>query len=195
MNNIALILLAAGSSSRMGSPKQLLSYQGKPLIRHAAETAIASGADPVLVVLGANIDQVRPALEGLNVVVVENSDWEEGMGTSIRAGVSGAQIMASDGVILALADQPLVTADVYQRLVEEHEETGRPVIASEYAGTVGVPAFFSRDYFPQLTSLLPSEGCQAVILAHIEQSIRIACPEAETDIDTPGDYEATALTI
>jgi molybdenum cofactor cytidylyltransferase len=192
MNNIALVLLAAGGSTRMGSPKQLLTYQGRPLVRHAAETALASGCDPVLVVLGSQATEIRAALDGLDVVIVENTEWGDGMGTSIRAGISGAEIMGCDGAILALADQPLVTAEILKRLVEEHEETGRPIIASEYSGTVGVPAFFAREYFPKLTGLLPSEGCKAVILAHLEQSIRIPCPEAETDLDTPDDYETAS---
>ena len=112
------------------------------------------------------------------------------MGTSIRAGISAAKIMACDGAILASADQPLVTAEILRRLVEEHEETGRPIIGSEYAGTVGVPAFFAHEFFPKLTALLPSESCKAVILANLDQSIRIACPEAETDLDTPEDFES-----
>jgi molybdenum cofactor cytidylyltransferase len=190
MDNIALVLLAAGGPARMGSPKQLLPYQGRPLIRHAAETALASGCDPVVVVLGSGIAEIRAALEGLDVVVVENTDWEQGIGTSIRAGISGAEIIGCDGAILWSADQPLVTAEILRRLVEEHEETGRPIIASEYSGTVGAPAFFTRDFFPKLTALLPSEGCKAVILANLEQSIRIGCPEAETELDTPDDYQA-----
>jgi molybdenum cofactor cytidylyltransferase len=176
----------------MGSPKQLLNYQGRPLVRHAAETAIASGCDPVLVVVGSHADEIRAALDGLEIVIVENTEWEQGMGTSIRAGISGAEIMGCEGAILALADQPLVTAEILQRLVAEHEETGRPIIASEYAETVGVPAFFTSEFFPKLKALLPSEGCKAVILANLEQSIRIACPEAETDLDTPGDYSAVS---
>src|ERR1039458_1274155 len=126
MNNIALVLLAAGGSTRMGTPKQLLPYQGRPLIRHAAETALASGCDPVVVVLGSHVEEIRTALDGLEVVVVENTEWEKGMGTSIRAGISGAEILGCEGAILALADQPLVSAEILQRLVEEHEETGRP---------------------------------------------------------------------
>jgi molybdenum cofactor cytidylyltransferase len=114
------------------------------------------------------------------------------LGTSIRAGISGAEIMGCDGAILASADQPLITAEILKRLLEEHEETGRPVIASEYAGTVGTPAFFTRALFSKLTALLPSEDCKAVILAHLDESIRIPCPEAETDLNTPGDYRAVA---
>jgi molybdenum cofactor cytidylyltransferase len=190
MDNIALVLLAAGGSTRMGSPKQLLAYQGQPLIRHAAQTALASGCDPVVVVLGPQVDAMRAALDGLDVVVVENTEWEQGIGTSVRAGISGAEILGCEGAILTLADQPLVTAEILKRLIEEHAETGRPIIASEYAGTVGVPAFFTAEMFPKLKALLPTEGCKAVILAHLEQSIRITCPEAETDIDTPGDYQS-----
>ena len=192
MNNIALVLLAAGGSTRMGTPKQLLPYQGRPLIRHAAETALASGCDPVVVVLGSHVEEIRTALDGLEVVVVENTEWEKGMGTSIRAGISGAEILGCEGAILGLADQPLVSAEILKRLVEEHEETGRPIIASEYAGTVGVPAFFTSEFFPKLKALLPSEGCKGLILAHLDQSIRIGCPEAETDIDTSGDDQSVS---
>jgi molybdenum cofactor cytidylyltransferase len=190
MDNIALVLLAAGGSTRMGKPKQLLPYQGQPLIRYVAKTALASGSDPVVVVIGSDVAEMRAALDGLDVVVVENTEWEQGIGTSIRAGISGAEILGCGGAILALADQPLITAEILKHLVEEHEETGRPIIASEYDGTVGVPAFFTREFFPKLKALLPSEGCKATILAHLEQSIRIACPEAETDIDTPEDYQS-----
>jgi molybdenum cofactor cytidylyltransferase len=192
MDNIALILLAAGGSARMGSPKQLLSYRGRPLVRHAVETALASGCDPIMVVLGAHIEEIRAALDGLDVVIVENTDWQKGLGTSIRAGVSGAGIMGSDGAVLTSIDQPLITADVLKRLVNEHEETGRPIIASEYSNDVGMPAFFTKEFFPKLTSLLPTEDCKAVILANLDLSIRIPCPEAETDLDTPGDYDAVA---
>ncbi len=173
MSNIALVLLAAGRPSR-----------------HAAETAIASGCDPVLVVLGSHIDETRAALDGLDVVIVENTLWKQGIGTSIRAGISGAEILGSEGAILALADQPLVSAGILRHLIEEHEETGRPIIASEYAGAVGIPAFFTREFFPKLKALYPGEGCEGVILAHLDQSIRIACPEAEADIDTAAEYRA-----
>ena len=192
MNNIALVILAAGGSTRMGEPKQLLPYKGQTLIRHVAETALATGCDPVVVVLGSRVDDIRAALDGLDVVVVENADWEQGLGTSIRAGISGAEILGCDGAILALADQPMVTAEVLKRLIDEHEETGRPIIASEYGNTVGAPAFFAREMFPQLKALLPTEDCKGVILAHLEQSIRIHCPEAETDLDTPADYKAAS---
>ena len=144
MGRIGLILLATGSSSRMGSAKQLLPYRGRPLVRHATETALGSMATPVIVVVGARAEEIRAAMEGLTVEIVEYTRWEEGMGTSIEAGMRAASAWNLDGVILALADQPLVSAAILDRLITTHRETGKPIVASQYAGTVGVLAFFAR---------------------------------------------------
>jgi len=189
MGRYGVVLLAAGGSTRMGSPKQLLDYHGKPLLRHAAEVALASDPSRVIVVLGSRAAELRPALAGLPVRIVENPDWEGGMGTSIRAGIEAAEKEALDGVTLGLGDQPLVTAEILDRLVRTHLESGRPIVASEYAGTVGVPVFFAREYFPHLRALKPAQGCKGVILAHTGNAVRLACPEAEVDVDTPADYE------
>jgi molybdenum cofactor cytidylyltransferase len=189
MNDIGLVLLAAGNSTRMGSAKQLLSYEGKPLVRHAAEEALASVCQPVFVVLGSRVAEIRPVLDGLAVEILENSRWAEGMGTSIHAGVEAAAARNLNGVILALADQPLVTHRILDRLVETHQSSGQPIVASQYAGTVGVPVFFSREFFANLLALEPGQGCKGLILSHAGQAIRLDCPEAEADIDTPQDYD------
>ena len=186
--NHAVVLLAAGSSSRMGSPKQLLSYRGEPLIRHAVETAFASGCGHVIVVLGANAEPIRAALDGLAVDAVENREWAGGMGTSIRRGIARAEELGLDGAILALGDQPLVTGAILARLIEEHLQTGQPIVTSQYAGTVGVPVFFAKSHFGQLLALAPDQGCKGVILRNGDNALRIDCPEAEADIDTPDDY-------
>jgi len=182
------VLLAAGGSRRMGSPKQLLPYRGRPLLRHAAEVALETECRPVIVVLGAEADALGGVLAGLPVETVMNPLWEEGMGTSIRAGVTAAEAHDVDGLILGLADQPLVTADLLHRLVREFLRTGQPIVASAYAGTVGVPAFFERRYFPSLTALAPEQGCKGLILGHRDEAILLDCPEAEADIDTPEEY-------
>jgi len=184
-----LILLAAGSSSRMGRPKQLLEIEGKPLVRRAAETALASICDSVVVVVGAEPASIRAALEGLDVEVVENPEWKQGMGTSIHAGVAQAHGRDADGIILALADQPLVTAGILNNLITTARAGGRPIVASQYAGTVGVPAYFAREFFPQLLALKPGEGCKGLILTQAEKTIGLPCPEAEADIDTPEDFQ------
>ncbi len=193
----AVILLAAGNSTRMGAPKQLLDFRGKPLLRHALETALRSKCAGVVVVLGANAGAIRPSLAeaehgGKWVEVAENPRWAEGMGTSIQAGLQAAERRGTTGIILALADQPLVTSAMLDRLVDAHADTGMPIVASQYAGTVGVPVFFSSEYFGQLLALAPDQGCKGVIVKSGDAALRIDCPEAAVDVDTPEDYK-TAL--
>lgn len=189
MTNIGILLLAAGESTRMGTPKQLLDFHGQPLVRHAALTALASQCGPVAVVLGAAADKIRPALAELNVIVTVNPHWSGGMGTSIQAGLRALADHSLDAVILSLADQPLLTPETYRRLQRGYEATGRTVVTSEYADTVGVPVLFSREHFAELMALEPDRGCKGVIQRHIESAQRIPCPEAEADLDTPSDYQ------
>ena len=184
----ALILLAAGQGSRMGSPKQLLPWDGRPLIRHAAEVALRSRCSPVVVVLGCAADTIRRALDGLPVVITENPAWESGMASSIQAGIQALDAQPVDSLILTLADQPRLTPEIYDRLVQTHRETGASVVTSEYAGTVGVPVLFGRDRFADLQALQGAQGCKGVILAHRDQAVGLPCPEAEFDVDTPADY-------
>lgn len=192
-HNHAIILLAAGNSSRMGSLKQLLDYNGKPLVQHAAEVALASGCAKVVVVVGANAAQVAGALTDMPVEIVQNTLWAEGMGTSIQAGVRAVEALGLPGAILALADQPLITPAILRNLADEHHRTGKPIVASQYAGTVGVPVYFAQSHFAPLLALAPDQGCKGVILKHGNESLRIDYPEAEVDIDTPADYERLAL--
>jgi molybdenum cofactor cytidylyltransferase len=176
----------------MGSPKQLLPFRGRSLIRFAAETALATQCRPVIVVLGSHAAEIAPVLADLDLQVVENRDWEGGMGSSIRAGVQAAGEQGCESVILALADQPFVSSGTLKRLIDAYEESAKPVVASQYAGTVGVPALFSRRFFSQLCSLGPSQGCKQLILSCPDESLLLACPEAEQDIDTPEDYRSAA---
>jgi len=187
MPDTALIVLAAGASTRMGSPKQLLSFQGKPLIRHAVETALASQCHPIVVVLGANAEEIRKVIEDLPITIAINPNWEQGMGTSIQTGLAALD-ESTAAAILTLADQPLLTAAFYNQLIEQHQKTNQPIITAEYAGTVGVPVLFHKSMFQPLNNLPPNQGCKGVILSHDHQALRLPCPEAEIDIDTPSDY-------
>ncbi|MDQ2799683.1 MAG: nucleotidyltransferase family protein, partial [Armatimonadota bacterium] len=139
-DSIGLILLAAGGSARLGHPKQLLPYKGRTLLRHSAETALGSLCRPIIVVLGARADQLRPELADLEVLIAENRDWEQGMGSSISVGLAALETTAPNltGVILMLCDQPLITGDNLNALAQTQQDTGSPFVASEYAETRGV---------------------------------------------------------
>ena len=191
MSETALILLAAGNSSRMGQAKQLLEFRGRTLLRHAVETALAAGCSPVIVVLGARADELTPSLADLPVEIAINDRWEQGMGTSIQTGLNALGERAS-GAILALADQPLVAAEFLAGLIQTHRELGKPIVAARYSGTVGVPVYFARTAFGLLMALPPSQGCKGVILGHASDAFLVDCPEAAIDIDTPEDYQRIA---
>lgn len=192
MANFAIVILAAGNSSRMGQPKQLLDFGGRPLIRHAAEVALASLGRPVVVVCGQYEPEARFALGGLPVQFSSNPQWAGGMGTSIHAGLRVLENQPLDGAILTLGDMPLLTARTYDDLILSHIASARPIVASTYAGTFGVPVLFSKKFFPALAALAPNQGCKGVIQANLNNTLQLACPEAEADIDTPADY-ANAL--
>lgn len=192
MNDVAFILLGAGAATRMGRPKQLLEFRGRPLIRHCAEEALRSVCRPLVVVLGAHATEVERALSGLPVRVVLNPCWEEGMGTSIQAGLTAVRSDSVSGVILGLADQPLVTARHIDALVEVHRQSGKDLIASSYADTVGVPALFGRSSFAELAQLEPAQGCKGILMGHRATLVSLPCPEALCDVDTPTDYEKVA---
>jgi len=184
----AVVILAGGESARMGYRKELLPFRGIPLVRHAASTALAAGLGPVVVVLGAHGAQVRTALLGLDVTTVVNEAWRGGIGTSIRAGV-GAVDRSDEvrGLVLMLADQPLVTAEILGALVQRHVDDQCAVVAARYSGTVGVPAYFARGMFGSLLELGADQGCKRVIVSAGDRAALVDCPEAAFDVDTPDD--------
>ena len=192
---IGLIILAAGSATRMGRPKQLLSYQGRSLILHAVEVALASLCQPIIVVLGAYAEQIKPELMLKAVQVVENSQWQEGMSSSIRAGISMLLKTNSklDAVIISLADQPLVSPQIFNQLIQSYQETQKVIIASKYNETTGVPALFSNALFPELMQLEGDKGAKALIQKYIDAGLILLIPEAAIDIDTPDDYKQLLL--
>ena len=188
---VGLIILAAGASTRMGTPKQLLTYRGCTLIRHMAEVAIASVCQPIAIVLGANGERIKPEISQLPLQIVENQQWQEGMSSSIQVGLEALLAVNQhlDAVAIALCDQPFVSPQTLNQLVEAYHLTGKPIIASEYAGTFGVPALFSRTLFSELMNLKNTEGAKQLIKRHIHEVFSIPFPDGAIDIDTPKDYE------
>jgi molybdenum cofactor cytidylyltransferase len=175
----------------MGTPKQLLKYQGHSLLRHTAEVAIASPCRPIAVVLGAQSDRIQPEVNELDLHIVENQQWAEGMGTSIRVGLSALIAIAPNlaAVVLLLCDQPLVSTELLRQLVEMHAATGRSIVASEYAETIGVPALFDRELFAELMALEGATGAKQVMGRHMQAVHRVPFAAGAIDLDTPADYQ------
>ena len=183
------MILAAGSSSRMGAPKQAIQVHGMSLLRRAVIAALEGGCSPVVVVTGAHAETSRCELNGLEVEEVFNPDWEIGMGSSIRAGISALERAAPDikGAVILVCDQPAVTVDHVSRLVQAQLEAGAQVVASQYCGTYGVPAVFGRELFRELSLLQGASGAKHVIRKYEAEAEFIDFPDGEIDLDTYED--------
>ena len=190
-STVGIVILAAGASTRMGTPKQLLFYQGCSLLRRVVETALASVCQPTIVVLGASAERLQQEVKNLPVQVVENLQWSEGMSSSISTGITAlnAASIKVSAVVLLLCDQPFASVQVINQLVEASHSTGKPIIASEYSGKLGVPALFSHTFFPELMTLKGSEGAKQLIANHSQEVYGLPFPDGVIDIDTPEDYE------
>jgi molybdenum cofactor cytidylyltransferase len=186
-HKIALIILAAGESSRMRLPKQLLPYKSKSMLQHTVDEAVASKAHSVYTVLGANADQIAAKLRTLRIQVITNPDWEEGIGSSIRAGVAALPDEV-DGAIISLCDQPMIRSTIYNDLIDAHLFSRKPIVACEYENTRGVPALFAKPLFPDLTSLRGHQGAKTIILKDAGAVTAIPFEGGNVDIDTPEDY-------
>jgi molybdenum cofactor cytidylyltransferase len=188
---VALIILAAGASTRMGKPKQLLLYQGRSFLSHTIESAIASVCKPVIVVLGANAQQIRVEVNQPSVQIVENYQWNLGMSTSIRSGILAlANYPESvNAAVITVCDQPFISVEIINGLVSAYYSTGKPIVASQYAETLGVPALFSRKLFSELANMTESMGAKHLIKQHRDQVFAVPFPQGKIDIDTPQEYE------
>jgi molybdenum cofactor cytidylyltransferase len=185
-----IIILAAGNSARMGQAKQQLAYQGKTLLQHAVHTALASVCKPVVVVLGASADDIINDIKDEPVTIIQNPQWQEGMASSIRAGVAALEKNTEiTAAIIMLCDQPFVDADLINSIVDLHASSRKGMVACAYNNTLGVPALFSRDYFAQLLNLQGHDGAKKILTSQKHNTAVIPFALGEIDIDTPTDYD------
>jgi len=191
VGNIGLVILAAGASKRLGTPKQLLLYEGTSFLQRTVEIAVASLCQPIIVVLGAYAEQMRPEVEHLSVQIVENLQWAEGMGTSVQVGIQALTSVCDrlEAVVLVLCDQPFLSVQHINALITAYREIQQPIIASEYEQILGVPALFDREIFSELAALKGNRGAKQVIAKHSSVVFGVPFPEGAIDIDTKQDYD------
>ena len=190
-SEFSIIILAAGASERFGKPKQLLRFEKTTLLERIAQTALKTGFE-IVVVLGANAEIIQVSLENLSVRIAVNENWQTGMSSSIIKGLKKSLETNPDlaGVILLLCDQPFVTEENISKLVETQKETGKPIVASSYENTIGVPTLFMREVFDELLKLKGDTGAKPLIKRRAENLAKVNAPEAAFDVDTAEDFEA-----
>jgi molybdenum cofactor cytidylyltransferase len=187
---LAVILLAAGSSSRMGQSKQLLSFDGRPLLLRSAEAALGAGANKTFVVLGANEETHRKIVQHLPLEIISNPDWEKGMGTSLRRGLTSAleSVPGMEAAMIVVCDQPLITSEHLKNLIRKYRSSKSAIVASAYANTIGVPALFDQSLFQQLLAVEDGQGAKKILMDSAGSVLSIDFPDGAIDLDSPEDY-------
>jgi molybdenum cofactor cytidylyltransferase len=191
MGKIGAVILAAGESSRLGQPKQLIQFRGKSLLHRIVDAAKKARCSPTVAVIGSDREEVARELKAEGAIIVENENWRLGIGTSIRVGMRRLIDKAPtlEAVVLLVCDQPFVDARAIARLIRLREKTKRAIVASRYANTLGVPALFDRSCFQELLALDNATGAKTVILSNRERVAEFPFPEGKIDIDTASDYK------
>jgi molybdenum cofactor cytidylyltransferase len=191
---IAAIILAAGRSTRMGTPKLLLPLRGRSMLRHVIDHARGSRCDEIVVVVGEAADRVAAEARGPAVRVVVNERYREGMGTSLAAGIAalGAECEAA---IVLLGDQPCVTAAAINGLIDAYRTTGKPIVASRYGAILGAPTLIGGACFHEARRLGGDAGGRSLIQRYPDLVAEVLLPpSAAVDVDTPEEFARLAAT-
>jgi molybdenum cofactor cytidylyltransferase len=192
MKNVGIVILAAGASTRMGRPKQLLPLNGQPLLLHTIDEALSTSVSDVVVVLGSDPDTYKDLLETYPVDLIVNDTWRNGIGSSIKTGLISIKEKAKglDAILILVGDQPAISFEYLCRMINTFQNSSTNLIASGYSDTYGVPALFGREFFQEIMNIEDGEGAKAILRKHEHQLTVLECPEGAVDIDTPQDYAA-----
>jgi len=187
-----IVILAAGSSSRLGQPKQLLEFQGTSLIQRITQIAVSAVEKPVVVILGANCSLIHSQLTHLPVHIVYNPDWSQGMTSSIRKGLMALLYFSPDteAVIFAVCDQPYISTDLFLEMIFVGSKTPKPIVACSYNNILGTPVLFKKEFFNVLLALKDNEGARKIIQSYPESVEAVPFPLGIIDVDTMQDYVA-----
>jgi molybdenum cofactor cytidylyltransferase len=188
---IVAIVLSAGESSRMGSPKALLPLAGKTFIERIVACFKATKVGKIVVVLGHNAEQLRPQIEPLGVSVVVNPDYRRGQLSSLLTGLRTVETEPGvDGVLMHLVDQPLINPGAIDQMIDRFYESKKSIVIPTYKGKKGHPVLLSRSLFPELFQAPLDEGAKPVVRAHSDETLEVETGDEGfvIDIDTPEDY-------
>ncbi len=187
---VCIVVLAAGNSSRMGKPKQLLPVNEKTLLNHTLDQCLESKASLVIVVLGSNFQLISDTITSNHVHILNNARWQQGMGSSISCAMRYVKSNCSelDAVLFALSDQPLVTVKQYNNLINKYITSNKKIVCSRYKEVLGVPAIFDKKYFGDLEKLDGQLGAKELIKKNLNTVDSLNMGECLIDVDTPEDY-------
>ncbi len=184
----AILVLAAGASSRMNEIKQVLPYKDSTLLGNALKMAKMSKSAQVFCVLGANKDEIQQKVDFLDIEIIENKEWNDGLGKSIAVGVATIQKNSEyNSILVMLGDQPFITSRYLDKMISKFNENQSPVIVTNYSGKPGVPALFPHKNFSELIKISGDSGAKSILKNHAN----IIKLEAENtfDVDSPEDYK------
>jgi molybdenum cofactor cytidylyltransferase len=195
MVDCAAIVLAAGDSTRLGRPKQLIQIEGESLLRRTVRLAVDAGCSPVLAILGRDTERLSTELHGLDATVIHNEEWRSGMASSLKRGLRAALGIRPHlgNAMILVCDQPGLDSFTLQNLLATHQLRQPAVTASRYRDTLGVPAVFSKNLFPELLDLTGDQGARRILQQHRNQTASIEFPAGEFDLDTPEDLARLGL--
>ena len=182
------MVLAAGASTRMGEPKQLLSWKSTTLLNHCLNEVMQANIHQTVVVLGAYHEKIQPTINQSNIQCLINKNWKEGMGNSIALAVHQLKNKDIDGLLVVLTDQPFVNTNYLNTLIKEFTPNKEQIIATNYDDNVGVPAIFDRQYFGTLSLLKEKQGAKKMIHQYTQNVIKITPNFNHQDINTPEVY-------
>jgi molybdenum cofactor cytidylyltransferase len=191
IDQCGIIVLAAGQSSRLGSPKQLLEFGGTSLIVRAVETATHARLYPVVVVLGAHSKMIEPYLNIPSIKIVVNEEWEQGVSSSIKKGIQSMDYYFPlvDGIVIMVCDQPYLDHLIIQQLIDVQDETGLQAAACKYDDIIGTPALFHKSLFKELMNLKGDKGARTLLEQMKEDVALLSFSGGSMDIDTKEDYQ------
>lgn len=194
--NVGIIILAAGASSRMGLPKQLMLIEGKTMIKRIIDNTLETPCYPIVAVLGANADLLKQELIKVPITIIDNPNWQQGMASSMKMGLVGAYMTQKeiDAVIFLTSDMPMVSDKLLKDMIQKAEESADiSIVACQYLKNneriIGIPVLFKRHLFNEILELKGDEGAKKVVLKHQKNTALLAFPEGYIDLDTMEEYK------